>query len=1349
MNFINYYRLERELGNVEIGTIFIIGFSERAFKNELLSHPEFGFLTKSEKHKIDKLKRLAAIGSKQDIDRYQDLIIKIKKRFSNRKGNGFFRFYGYKAFVNRIFVTNAEVDLNSMTEPEIRKALLSGKLKYNEELFAQFKNSLIICDEIHNVYNSLEQNNWGIAIQAVLDKEPTCRAVFASATPFNNSPTEIVDLLNLLLPANQRVNKDDFFIKVNKPKSGTKIKVVEEKTVVEKTKSIKSNNKKKELEDNYIDQEDLYASLKPNALERIAELCKGRISYLQDLNPKNYPSVSLEGEVIKGIPYLKFIRCVMSKYHYDTYKSVYNGTLMQDSQYLVDFVIENPDGGLGLYQTQAIKNALTNASTKWKDKYGFNYVNNRIVGDALRYENLGKYSAKAVRILDEIQSCIKNQRGKIFIYHNVVHMSGVLFIEQVLLKNGYIDEFSTSTDDTICCVCGKRKKEHSKEELLDDIVGSSNVMDADIVVDNTMDDVLGGTTMLDDHHNCIKLIKTKKKIEWVRNEESLLTIHRQKHHYLILAGNIHNRLLNAESHALKELSAVFDQLDQLPILVQVPRPFHRLGEWLLQMGFKLHSTTSKYILYTFGYKKVGGRSKPDEHAAKYVGDKKLKIVYLGGKHHSSNHKNHNKHKRNNHATHKFRPTRFVMAHSEIDKSTMDHSLEKFNSIDNTDGYRFYILVGSRIIKESYNTKAICNVFIAGRPDAMPPFIQIRGRAVRNGSHKHLPPSKRHVRVLVFTTCLPIKDKHTGQYALSYEEEKYKEKVHAFQVMQLIEKTMHEVAIDSYINYNWSDLVYKNDPLSALPYKPLVDKKFNHEFTLDELNLSTFNAYHAKQEVNTVKVIIKRLFIEYSPVWELNDLYQAIRNYTLDVEINTRLVSNENILIAMNQLSWYNSTEYTEPMMQHTTLVDDQLVDNQSIVVDRLYDLDDKIITLPNGQNSIIVPITSNGHSNQQSYKPSTNQQYFMLFPIQLDGTPDIDIDAPYRATKLVTSQLINMNHFIQTKRIDFDYDDKKKIFYNKYADISIENMENTICEYGTNFHIKFIEECITYVFRAWTDPTLEKHPMHEFYFKMLYYYDLLSLVLWAYTCKPKVFKHYTKYAIPVHAKDIKLKTLHAYEKRESIMEKKELDPEDNSDLATSGIINLLKVSLNRTSNVWVPQEFREEFDKTVQASLKLFAGRRKKSKVINKVSAMYLPIGHFISKFPKLYQPTTHEFIEDPQYKQLDENFKENDFIIGFDDRSATGVHIRFKLRQPIQNIKKHKDTRTIERGVVCKSKSKTDLRKISKQLDVILDEQEKYSVDDLCNLVRSKLIRLELKERIKKSKIKWFYWHWEDSERV
>lgn len=1271
MNFIKNFKLEKEIGHVEIGSVFIIGFSERVFKNELLRFPEFGFLSKEERFRLDKLKKIAAQGNQTDINKYQEMIIRIKKRFSNRKDNGYFKFIGYKAFVNKILITDINTDLNSLSEEQIREFLNEGKIKYNEELLLQFKNSLMICDEIHNVYNSVEKNNWGIAIQAVLDKEPTCRVIFASATPLNNSPTEIVDLLNLLLPKEERIAKSDFF------------------------------TSEKEL--------------KPGALDKIAKLSIGRISYVRDVNPKYYPSVSIIGETIPSIPYLKFIRCPMSDFQYNTYKTIYTGVLSQDCQYISDFVIENPDkkSNVGLFQTNQIKTSLINASQEWKDKHGFNFKNNKIVGNALSYDKLKKYSNKYFCMLEKIHEVIANRKGKIFIYHNIVHMSGVLFIEQILLRNGFLDEFGGASNNTICMICGKTRAEHSKDELQIIVGGEDN-----------------------DKYNPLLLLEKKRKIRWFRNGIEIMTIHKRKNNkgelcYYIPHNTMDDSLIQAKSYVLKDLIVLFNKFIENNVdclEFQVPAYAPKLGEWLLHMSFKLKSHNNKFSILKWNlYDKL-----KENEGGSII--KKKKEKFKNKLHRQSVVTKKISKDKDNIGKHIFTPVRFIMANSEIDKSHMDHSIEKFNNPENANGSRIMILVGSKIIKESYDIKAIQNIFIMGKPDNIPTLLQIRGRAVRKNSHIDLPLDKRHVDIYIFTSCLPNKitsgvDK--GHYELSYEEKKYREKILSFQIMQKIEKVMHENSIDSFINYDMiSQVSQKFDPLSTLTFDPNISKKFTKELSLDQLNLSTFNIHYIEKEINFIKIIIKRLFIEISGVWKYQDLFEAVKNSKdYEIEVNTALFSEDNFVIAISQLIWFKSQKYVEPFI--TKKEELHLHHNHpDFIVDRLYNDTEKIILLPSGQESIIVELYNNG------------TQYYLLFPINKDtNEPDIDMELIYRVSKQDFVKTINMNSFIQNKRVDFDYDDKKNIFYRRYLDTSIENMENVICEYGASFHVKFLEECIEYVFNVWTSPKIEKSPYHDFYFKMLYYYDLLSLVMWVYTSKQRVAKDYSKYAIPVHSNDIKLKVLSRYEKKKENME--DISVDDTSDLATSGVINLLKSSINRSSNVWIPSEFREQFNKTVSESLNLFVGKKKKKREINKVSAMLLPIGHYISKFPHIYHPEKG-WTEDPIYVQKDQNFVENDIIIGYDDKSATGVHIRFKLRNPIHNIKKYTDTRLVEKGSVCKSKSKSYLKKVAHKLNITVPD--KINIEELCSMIRSKLIRLELKERIKKSNIKYFYFIYEES---
>ena len=118
-------------------------------------------------------------------------------------------------------------------------------------------------------------------------------------------------------------------------------------------------------------------------------------------------------------------------------------------------------------------------------------------------------------------------------------------------------------------------------------------------------------------------------------------------------------------------------------------------------------------------------------------------------------------------------------------------------------------------------------------------------------------------------------------------------------------------------------------------------------------------------------------------------------------------------------------------------------------------------------------------------------------------------------------------------------------------------------------------------------------------------------------------------------------------------------------------------------------------------------------------------------------------WFESPEYLNGHDDFIENTILIGYDERSKTGIHNKFKIRKPIQNIKQFKDTRLIEKGTVCTSKDKLYLKKIAHTLGIVI--KGRINVSNLCNEIRTKLIYFELKERIAKTKIKYFYFIYEN----
>jgi hypothetical protein len=1253
MNFIQYFQREDAMGSSTVGSVFVIGFTESIFKTELLRFPEFGFISRSELSQLNMLKKLAYSGSKFDIEKLQEFMIKIKKRFGNRKNMGFFKFIGYKKLVNVIFnITDPNLSLNTLDEDGILMAIKDGRIKPNLELLDQFKNSIIICDEIHNVYNSLDKNNWGVAIQYILNYHPSVRAVFMSATPLNNNPTEIIDLMNLLLPKTHypnRLSKGDFF----------------------------DGNKQ----------------LKRGALDRIADLCKGRISYLRDVNPKYFPSRTFVGENIKGAPYLKFIRCPMSEFHYNTYKFAYTGALNPDSQYLSDFALPNPkDTKIGLYQTSEVKKELPYASQQWKDANKINYRKDLVQGDILRRENIEKISNKFAKMIDHIKHVVDTSGGKIFIYHNIIIMSGVLFIQETLMQNFIISEDGNSNGNTLCSVCGRQRKDHSILELK---TGGS--------IDGKYETIHNTTTGLYEMY-----LDTKVAIQ----DRIPLLEYRTHEGVIIIYGHHINNDSNA-IEAIKHLNADRVLIRAHAKNMETRKICSKVAE--LSIFYK----KGDLVYYNLGMPKM---SKSDR--VNYIQNLELHIAKdgkIGGRNRRKNTSKQSvdvsKSKRQD-IQHTFMPVRFVVVHSNLDKSTIHTSLERYNSVDNSEGHRYMILVGGKLIKEAHDIKAVREIMIMGRPDNIPTLIQIIGRGIRKGSHKYLPVDKHNVNVRIYTSALPVKDKNTGQLTLSYEEEKYVEKLGHYKIIQNIEKTLHENAVDSFIN---KDIIWtpeeqklfrsnkKENELGPLYFEPNLPSKItNKTFKLNELNLETFSAFHAQDEVNRNIMIIKRLFIEKSPVWTYKDLLHACKNPHFAVEANTQLISENLFIVALTRLVWIKNSQYVEPII---TTVNEQI----NGVIDKLYDPDDKIILLPGDQKSVITQIG----------------EFYILFPVDsTTNEPIKGVESPYRINIKKKPIVIDIREFLESGVSLIKYEDKRDRFFTKWNNVAIDHLEMAVCDFGTDFHSLFLEECIEYVFNVWTDNKLKKSIMHAFYFKMLNYYDLRKLVIWGHTLKPYMFKKYEKYLMPI---SVKLKS-NTKQKLEEVKIKEK-------DMSTSGLINLLKSSINKSDLHWVSSGLKKQFEDNLGNSLKLFDGNYKKKSPDKKIAADVVPVGHFLMYIPKFYHPVD-DWFESPEYLDSMESFVENSTIIGYDERSKTGVHIRFKIRTPIQNIKQFKDSRLIEKGSVCSSKSKVYLKEIAGKLGIKL--KGKINVNNLCNDIRTKLIYLELKERVGNTKKKWFYFIYE-----
>jgi len=1173
---------KRAVAELDQGTpsIFIIGFNHSVFFKTLLEFPEFGYVSVEEKEELDRLRMAASAGMDIDIKRAADYYNSLKRVIIDKRKGGFFKFYGYQMLVNRLFISddidltdieavakvvdkkskdsvktskknskgsnpppltaddieefeiadNFGVEESSETQSNlliaISKLIEEGRIQINQAFLEQFKDGLLICDEIHNVYNSAQKNNWGVAIQYLLDYHKNLRALFLSATPINNSPTEIIDVLNLLLPAEQKIHKQDFFV----------------------------NNR----------------NLKPGKLEEIGRLSAGRVSFLEDINPKYYPSRTFAGEKYKlpreingwkEIPYLKFVKCEMSPLQYQTYINMLDeGVMYSDGYSISDMVFPNPENtNVGLYRSSNTKNKIMAATASWRDKVGINTVrfsalNTIFRGKFLHINNIGKYSAKYHRLIENILKISYKPNGaintgeKIMIYHERVKMSGVLLIQELLRENGFVGEGSEPTDNTLCSICGEILKGHAA------------------------------------------VVKRKK----------------------------------------------------------IP-------------------------------------------------------------------------------PHDYYPARFIMAHGDMDKLTLDRNIAQFNSRENANGVLYKIIVGSSRVKESYEIMSIRHMMIMSLPTNIPALMQILGRSVRKNSHIHVPVSQRHVEVSIYVNTLP-KRKSVGGFSIdnmlenisddegdiggitsktggvnkpspidignvgpadsdnsgnsdnddltdnddstdnddttdtigtttvarkdleqyreiSYEVYRYFKKLQDYIVIQEIEKVFHEYAIDAEIHRETimtADTLHKYFPKCGNPScgPPIADigaLYYEPKFPLEkeaikpsDLTLTTFNAYgYSQEEMTTIVSIIKRLFL-IQPVYTYNELWSLVQNPPFDNEFNSKLFSEGNFAIALSHLIEPPVSIYDKYKKQIITSTQKREITEAQFIA-ALFD-----------HNEIYI------HHNHLRYRIIQVGKYYTLLPVDDSNEVIADIDSFNRTDEYHPDITIDVESYIIGSKSAYNYEAKKDNFYYKYC--KTNTMDGFLTEYNTRFYYNLLDEII--IHRVVGGKVSKKTDV-------LYHYILEALEPYDIVIYLRDVARYKNVARMIRGGIPKLppKTPMGYLKPDSI---KIFDRED------------------------------------------------------------WIEIGRGAMNF----------------HTQM----RENRHTIGYFDSSADGG-MKFKLRDPISKLDMDtKDIRTIPTGMVCETKNKKDLLKIAKDLNVRGYDPRQIKVRQLCMLIQNKLLDLEQKERERGTSVKYVY---------
>jgi len=685
---------------------------------------------------------------------------------------------------------------------------------------------------------------------------------------------------------------------------------------------------------------------------------------------------------------------------------------------------------------------------------------------------------------------------------------------------------------------------------------------------------------------------------------------------------------------------------------------------------------------------------------------------------------HKKHKSN--VGHDFIPVRMTIAHGSIDKNLLVKEREMANSPENVEGNNIYMLIGSSAIREGFNLMAFRHLLVMSRDNNISQLIQLLGRPNRFDSHVQLPPQKQTLKVRIFVSSMPA---GVNSRELSHEEDRYLWKLLDYSIIQKIERVFNSIAVDANLYRDIVAVGLETNPkkmsLKPLFFKPIPDLTNAKPMRLQDLKTSTFYAFHVNDEITTIKYIIKRLFIEKSSVWKYGDLWRTVQEPPFYVQYNASIFDENNFIAALTELIWNYKT-------YNISTGNEDITDS---LVDKLFSQEKDIIT-KNGQRSAIVQVG----------------EYYMIFPLvhtkglkESSIEPGIDVESCYRDSREIPARRIGIKKFISQSDTLFDYNKQKISYHSRYNNIDISRLSMAICEYTPNFHIKFLEDSIQYVFKIWTNPyDVEISEFHDFYFKMVQFYTSLELVIYAAAVQdiPLAVEEYKSYASGFTKITSSKKDNPETPETSDTTKSKNKTESKISKLAKTSMLALLESSISRSGMVDQacaddPLLDEQKLKATIARSREHY-NRTKKSKIIIPADPETLPVGHILDDVPKLFSPDKGWFnIAEYSERLGTTQYKENTHIIGYYEKSKTGMAVKFKLRKPIQNITMHRDTRLIEKGSVCTSSKKHELVSIMKKLGIKTPCQ---GIKDVCNLIRVKLIENEIRERRKGTNIKWFY---------
>jgi len=950
-------------------SIFIFGFdpTKKAFYRDLMRYPELGFITAAERDALANLAAIAArTGLLSDRKRYRDEESYLKRRITQKSKDGFYKFIGYQKLVNLLFAGESNlvalereaIRTGATLEELVARDVLSGKITINQEFLKLFRNSVIVCDEAQHMYNSYHKNNYGVAVQYILDVYMAdITLVLLTATPINNSPSEIVETLNFLIPTAPGVAK--------------------------------------------IKKSDLFANkrdLLPGALQRIGELCRGRISFVQDSNPAYFPKRLFAGNVhvlaretqgMREIPYVPLTNCEMSEFHRATYLDAQRKWLDVERAKTVMGIDANATNVSNMVDTPTPGAPIVESSTTAPSAVESSTMESSPGDDSDEDEEPDA---------DQLSAAPGN--GATALKPKAVSMSRRRPRNIVKTEDEDAEDFDSGL--THIPVDGYSIYDIAFPSPDSETIGLFRSVE-------TRGKLQSATQEWRDAHG----IEIKRKgSDYIITGNFLLreNIGKYSTKFAKLLDTL-DEIIERSSPAhsakvaalMRGVAGAKSKTEEQEILVNVEKAVQECGEKIAIYHDRVKMSGVKLIgelLRVNGY--LDEFSEPiDRSRCAFCPHR------MAG------------HAAANAATpHAFTPFRFVSLHSDVERNVMDASMARYNSPDNTYGIHARMLIGSKIIREGYDFLCTRHNILMGLPVNIPAMLQEMGRFSRKNSHRMLPPRERTVtnRFLVSTIAGEV----------TAEELRWVEKMNDYRAIQEIERELHANAVDAGIHrdlimprgairdyfpsteVNAQSKLHPHEPIYEMPgtAKAVLgnlyyDVKAPREYRYDELDMTTFNAYkYYEGETQLIQNIILRLF-KMQPVWQYDGLWKRVREPPVNLELNPKLFSEGNFAIALTRLTEKPNVDYAIEQVG----------------------------------------------------------RYYIRFPVA-NGKVIRDVDSFLRAPRPSGAVTVDVDKWVSSAKSDYNYNMRKMRFKTSFCNTS--DVIGMLMEFDSEFYEKFLTDVIQY-----------------------------------------------------------------------------------------------------------------------------------------------------------------------------------------------------------------------------------------------------------------------------------------------